>query len=176
MSQTVPSPAFEAAFTILIGHEGGYVSNAADPGGETKYGISKRSYPQVNIANLSEDDARQIYKRDFWDKLELDNCDPALALIAFDAACNNGVSAATKWLQAAVGVTADGVIGPATRAAIAKANVQAAITNLHGARIDMMAKLPTWSTFGGGWSKRLAALPWQAATLAASLGAKSPAS
>lgn len=158
--------AFDQAFAIVVGHEGGYVNNPADPGGETKYGISKRAYPNVDIANLTLEQAEAIYKRDYWDKLYLDTADASLALIAFDAAVNNGVGAATKWLQGALGVTADGIFGPQSQAALAAATgakAQATLTELHAQRINMMAGLATWPTFGLGWSRRLAMLPYQAA-------------
>lgn len=166
MSST--SSAFQQAFGIVIGHEGGYINNAADPGGETKYGISKRAYPTVDIANLTLEQAEAIYRRDYWDKLYLDTADRALALIAFDAAVNNGVGAATKWLQSALGVTADGIFGPQSQAALATATgakAQAVLTEMHAQRINMMAGLATWSTFGLGWSRRLAMLPFQAAQM-----------
>jgi lysozyme family protein len=162
--------AFDQAFEIVIGHEGGYTNNPDDPGGETKYGISKKSYPNVDIANLTEDQAKQIYKSDYWDKLSLDSAHPGLALIAFDAAVNNGVSAATKWLQGALGVTADGVFGSQSQAALSACTVdkaQATLFELHAQRINMMAKLPTWKNFGLGWSRRLAQLPFQAAAMTA---------
>ena len=160
--------AFQQAFAIVVGHEGGYVNNAADPGGETKYGISKRAYPTVDIANLTLEQAEALYKRDYWDKLFLDTADPALALIAFDAAVNNGVGAATKWLQSALSVTADGIFGPQSQAALVActgAKAQATLTELHAQRINMMAGLATWPTFGLGWSRRLAMLPFQAAQM-----------
>lgn len=158
--------AFDQAFEVVIGHEGGYVNNPSDPGGETKYGISKRSYPDVDIANLTLDAAKQIYKTDYWDKLYLDTADPRLALVAFDASVNNGVGAATKWLQGALKVAADGVIGSGTQAALAACTgdaAQAALFEMHASRINMMAGLPTWKNFGLGWSRRLAQLPYQAA-------------
>jgi len=157
--------AFEQAFAIVIGHEGGYVDDPRDPGGETKYGISKRAYPAVDIGALTLEGAQAIYKRDYWDRLECDALDPGLALMAFDAAVNCGVRRATQWLQQAVGAAADGVIGPDTRAKIKAADPQEALVALHALRIDYMANLPTWATFGRGWSKRLAALPHQAATM-----------
>jgi lysozyme family protein len=64
-----PDEAFDQAFTRLLGHEGGYVNNPADPGGETNWGISKRSYPQVDIKALTQQQAKWIYQRDFWDPL-----------------------------------------------------------------------------------------------------------
>jgi lysozyme family protein len=165
--------AFDQAFAIVVGHEGGYVNNPADPGGETKYGISKRSYPDLDIANLTETDAEAIYKRDYWDKLSLDIADAGLALVAFDAAVNNGVGAAIKWLQGALGVTPDGVIGPQTLSALAACagdKAQAALVGMHASRINMMANLDTWKTFGGGWSKRLAQIPFQAAIMGGASG------
>ena len=155
--------AFDQAFEIVVGHEGGYSNNPNDPGGETKFGISKRSYPNLNIAQLTLDQAKAIYAADFWKRAGCDLCDPGLALVLFDAAVNNGVGQAVRWLQAAVGASADGAIGPATRAAIANADPQEALVAMHAARIHFMAGLSTWSTFGRGWSKRLAHLPYQAA-------------
>jgi lysozyme family protein len=157
--------AFDQAFEIVIGHEGGYSHNAADPGGETKYGISKRSYPSVNIGALTLDQAKAIYLTDYWNKAGCDLCDPGLALIVFDAAVNNGVGQAVRWLQGALGVAADGVIGPATRQAIRQADAQKTLVELHASRINMMANLATWKTFGRGWSRRLAQLPYQAAKM-----------
>src|SRR5262249_13931449 len=114
--------------------------------------------------------AKDIYKRDYWDKIEGDALDPGLALVAFDAAVNNGVGRAVRWLQAAVGVAADGAIGPATRAAIAKADAAETLVLLHGARTEFLASLPPWPTFGKGWSRRLASLPHQAAQMRGETG------
>lgn len=158
---------FEQAFEIVIGHEGGYVDNPADPGGETKFGISKRSYPGVEIASLTIDEAKAIYRRDYWDKAGCDVCAPGLALIVFDAAVNNGVGRAVRWLQTAVGASADGVLGPRTRAAVQAADPLAALTEVHAQRMQFMTSLDTWATFGRGWSRRLAQLPWQAAGMTA---------
>lgn len=157
--------AFTTAFEIVVGHEGGFVDNKNDPGGATKYGISQRSYPRVNISALTLDGARAIYEADFWVKAGCDLCDPGLGLVLFDAAVNNGVGQAVRWLQGAVGVKQDGVIGPATRAAIAKADPQKTLVELHAQRIYMMAGLSTWKHFGRGWSRRLANLPYQAAKM-----------
>ena len=167
------SEAFASSLPFILRWEGGYVNHPADPGGETKYGISKRSYPHLDIASLTLTDAKEIYWRDYWAKAGCDLCDPGLALVVFDAAVNNGVRQAVRWLQQAVVVASDGVIGPLTQAAIAAAKGQAgvaAMQEMHAQRIDTMARLPGWSSFGTGWSRRLARLPYQAAVVAASFG------
>lgn len=155
---------FERAFAIVVGHEGGYVNNPADPGGETKWGISARSYPALHIASLTIEDARAIYLRDYWTRCRCDDLAGPLALIVFDAAVNNGVAQASRWLQIAVGVVPDGVVGPATIARALARNEVAAAADVHSRRILMMAALPTWQKFGAGWAKRLAMLPLQAGT------------
>lgn len=160
--------AFDQAFEIVVTHEGGYVNHKADPGGETKYGISKRSYPHVDIAAMTLTQAKAIYKLDYWDRLALDYADPGLALVCFDAAVHNGQSTAIRWMQQALKVTPDGIMGPKTLAALEACRddcASEALVAVHAQRIHMMAKLPTWATFGVGWSKRLANLPYQAARM-----------
>lgn len=152
--------AFDRAFEILIGHEGGYVNDPNDRGGETKYGVSKRAYPNVDIKNLTLDGAKAIYKRDYWDKIRGDELPPGLALLAFDSAVNNGAGAAVRWLQAAVGATVDGVLGPKSMEAIRCTTGVA--ERFHAARVNAMTQMPTWDHHGRGWAKRLAALPFQA--------------
>ena len=135
--------AFDTCFTLLIGHEGGYVSNPKDPGGETNWGISKRSYPDVNMKTLTRDGARAIYHRDFWQPMDCDNLPPALALVVFDTAVNSGKGRARELLTT----------NPADwRTYLAD-------------RLLFMASLDTWPTFGKGWARRIANLSKQAAGL-----------
>ena len=158
---------FDKAFDKLIGHEGGYVNNPADPGGETRYGISKASYPNVDIKGLTLEGAKAIYQRDYWAKIGGDALPPVVAYVAFDAAVNNGAGRAAKWLQAALGVAQDGAIGPATLAAAHAKDPVALATEFTAQRLWFMTKLNTWPTFGLGWSRRLSALPYEAAAIAA---------
>jgi len=81
---------FEAAFTLVVGIEAGLVSDPADPGGLTKYGISKRAYPDLDIANLTLEDAKAIYQRDYWDRCGCDSHGWERALCLFDCAVNQG--------------------------------------------------------------------------------------
>ena len=169
---------FNQAFDLLIGHEGGYTNNPNDPGNwtggkvnsgtlrGTKYGISAASYPTLDIKNLGLQEAQDIYRRDFWNKAGCPDCSPRLALALFDAAVNNGVSRAVKWLQGAVGVTQDGGYGSQTRAAVQKAMAKDPLdldlaTEVHAQRIFFMASLADWKNFGLGWARRLASIPAQ---------------
>lgn len=89
----IPS-SFDRAFAFVIGEEGGYVNDPTDPGGETKFGISKRAYPQTDIKALTVDDAKTIYLRDYWHPLSLDALPYAEAVAIFDCAVNQGAGEA----------------------------------------------------------------------------------
>jgi lysozyme family protein len=148
---------FDTAFDKLIGHEGGYTFNLHDPGGETKFGISKRSYPTLDIKNLTVADAKAIYKRDYWDRAQCDKLPTDLAFDLFDGAVNSGIGQSIRWLQRAVGVADDGVVGPVTLGVIQRLNDDSAIrARYNGHRLDFMTKLSTWDVFGKGWARRVA--------------------
>lgn len=147
---------FDEAFARTIGHEGGYVNDPRDPGGETKYGISKRAYPALNIATLTLDDARAIYLRDYWQAAGCPMAPEAIRADLFDTAVNAGVGRAIRLLQRAVGAAEDGVIGPKTRDAINATEPLRLVARFNGARLAHLASLPTWPTFGRGWTLRVA--------------------
>ena len=128
---------FDAAFDLIVGEEGCYVNLPSDPGGETKYGISKRAYPNEDIANLTLDRAKTLYKRDYWDALGLDDRLPSYALVMFDCAVNQGVSKARLIL---------GNVG---------SNAQNFVVAFQAERILHYASLPLWTTFGRGWARRI---------------------
>jgi lysozyme family protein len=148
---------FDAAFERLIGHEGGYVDDPRDPGGRTKYGISQRSYPGEDIAGLTLDRARAIYKRDFWGPAGCDAAPDAVRFDLFDMAVNSGVRAAVKTLQGAAGETEDGILGPRTLQAVQSMPPARLLARFNGARLEFMASLHTWPAFGRGWARRIAA-------------------
>lgn len=148
---------FDKAFDLLIDHEGGYVNHPDDPGGETKYGISKRAYPNEDIRNLTLARAKEIYKRDYWDRVEAESLPVNVRFDVFDVAVNSGVRTAVRMLQRASFAEPDGVLGPRTRTAIKSMNPLVLLARINGARLAFMADLPTWPTFGEGWAKRIAA-------------------
>ncbi len=145
---------FDTAFDRLMGHEGGYVNNPADPGGETNWGISKRQYPDVDIKNMTRDQAKAIYLRDFWDRGHMSEFDPAVAFQVFDFAVNSGIETAIRKLQTAAGVADDGHIGPVTVAAIKNRGVNDMLMLLTAERIEYQAKLKNGDTFWRGWMRR----------------------
>lgn len=145
---------FDEAFDRIIGHEGGLVDNPADPGGLTKFGISQRAYPGVDIKGLTVDDAKRLYKRDYWDRAMADQYDGAIGFQLFDAAANSGVTAATRMLQRAVGVQDDGVVGAKTIAAIRAMPVAKVLLNFNAERLEYMANAKGWPDFGRGWARR----------------------
>lgn len=146
---------FEACMAEVFKHEGGYVNDPHDPGGETNLGISKRSYPKEDIRNMTRARAAQIYRRDFWDKLRCDELPDGLDLVAFDAAVNSGPSRGAKWLQQALGVAADGKVGMATIGAAKNTYAPAAVMRAIGFRRAFLKTLPTWERYKNGWNKRL---------------------
>lgn len=147
---------FEIAFDRLIGHEGGYVNNPADPGGETNFGISKRSYPSENIRDLTLERARQIYRRDYWGPAGGDVLPDAIRFDVFDMAVNSGVRQSIKTLQQAVGVKPDGLIGSVTLMAIQEMQPFVIVARFNMQRLLFMTDLSTWKDFGKGWARRVA--------------------
>ncbi|MFZ2287603.1 MAG: glycosyl hydrolase 108 family protein [Bacteroidales bacterium] len=147
---------FEESFTKLLGHEGGYVNNPKDPGGETNWGISKRSYPNEDIKNLTQGRAKEIYYKDFWLPCHLDKLPTEVRFDLFDAAVNSGPEQAIKWLQEAVGVTQDGAVGPITEKVCSILPGGIIHARFNGVRLEFMTDLNTWATFGKGWARRVA--------------------
>lgn len=141
----------------VLANEGGYVDNPADPGGETNWGISKRAYPDLNIHDLTRQQAIDIYFRDFWQHSHADEFAPALGYQMLDVAVNHGVGNAERFLQRAVGVADDGIIGPVTVAAVNAMDVADVIFKFNAERLEFYGKLTTFKTFGVGWVRRVAA-------------------
>jgi len=168
---------FDGIFDFVVGSEGGFTDNPADPGnwtggkigaGEcrgTRFGISAGAHPDLDIADLTLDQAKSLYQSEYWDRIDGDRLPASIALLVFDAAINNGIGHAVRWLQQAALVAQDGVIGPATLTAIntmvAKPDGTAELcAELLAQRLVFMTSLPTWKSFGLGWARRLFRLPY----------------
>ena len=149
---------FDDAFAALLGNEGGYVDNPADPGGATRWGITER-VARANgytgdMQNFPVEQAQQIAKASYWDPYQCDQFDPRIGFQVFDAAYNGGHPA--QWLQQAVGVTADGVIGAQTVAAVRAADPLRVVMLFNASRILYYTGLGAWDSFGKGWTNRIA--------------------
>jgi len=149
--------AFTIAINRLLGNEGGYVANPNDPGGATNWGISQRSYPNLDIASLTRDQAISIYKSDFWDKIDGDSMPSGVGFQVLDFAVNSGISTALRALQRAVGVADDGDFGPVSLAALKAQSPSDTIMKFLAERLIFMTGLSKWADFGKGWARRIAA-------------------
>ena len=145
---------FERCIEIILAEEGGLVENPKDPGGLTKYGISARAYPHINIRGLTRDDAKAIYKRDYWTPIKGDDLPDGLDLLLLDCAVNQGTGTAIKLLQEAVKEKTDGVLGVLTMDA-AKRNPSRAIAEFCALRAWRYEINRNEETFGKGWFRRL---------------------
>lgn len=157
---------FKAALAHVLLSEGGYVNNPKDPGGMTNLGCTKAVWEEFVGHPVSETDMRELtpadvaplYKRKYWDKVAGDDLPAGLDYCVFDAAINSGPGRAAKWLQEVAGVKADGSIGPATLKAIDAFSPLEIIAQYNDKRLQFLESLPTFATFGKGWSNRVSSV------------------
>ena len=147
---------FDEAFERLIDHEGDYVNHPSDPGGETNFGISKRSYPLEDIPNMTLARAKNLYLRDYWSPAGCDAVPSSVRFDLFDMAVNSGVKTAVRTLQKAVGADDDGILGPRTLQAVSTMPGARLVARFNGHRLQYMSSLSTWPAFGRGWANRIA--------------------
>lgn len=159
---------FDQAFERLIHHEGEYSTDPKDRGNwtsgvigqgilkGTKFGISAMSYPHLDIKNLRIDQAKEIYLKDYWTAAGCDRVPVEAAFDLFDTAVNSGPKSAAKLLQAAIGVTADGVIGSKTLFVLNSFSPARFIARFNGARLLAMTNMTGWETQNKGWARRIA--------------------
>jgi lysozyme family protein len=155
---------WETAFEKVLAHEGGYVNDPRDPGGRTNLGVTQRAWEayvghpvdEEFMRKLTPNIVKPFYKAMYWDKIKGDQLPSGVDYAAYDLAVNSGVGRAAKYLQELVGVTADGSIGPASLAAIAKYDSRELLMLLCEKRLEFLQRLPTYQTFGKGWSRRVA--------------------
>jgi len=161
------SEAFELAITFVLKWEGGYVNDPHDPGGETKFGISKRAYPNLDIKHLTLEQAKEIYFEDYWLKAKCDKIESLsqrLAFAHFNFSVNAGIRRAVKTLQEAIKrqqpeIIVDGIFGPKTYASLESSNVQFVydtyfnvITKFY---TNLVAKRISLRKFYRGWMNRV---------------------
>lgn len=149
---------FDTAFDVLLKHEGDFSAHKSDPGGQTRYGITEAVARRVgyrgDMRELPLDLAKRIYREDYWNAVRAEQLPPAVRYAVFDAAVNSGPAQSVRWLQRALGVTDDGVLGPQTLSAANQANPDALRARLVAQRLRFMTNLDTFSSFGRGWTRR----------------------
>ena len=161
---------FDICLDEMLRHEGGYADHPADPGGATNLGITHKTLaswrrvspwsalPKSAVQALTRTEAAEIYRAGYWDRCQGDQLPAGLDLALFDFSVNSGPDRAIRMLQAELGVTADGQIGPLTLAAIAVRPGRSLIDALCDQRLAFLQRLSTFSTFGKGWTSRVAAV------------------
>jgi len=145
---------FEEALPIILRFEGGslIIEDPRDPGGLTKFGISQKAFPDLNIRDLEEKDAAEIYRREYWDRAKVELLPPVLRLVVFDMAVNMGVGKAILVLQKAVGVAQDGILGPNTLQASRR--LPDALARVCAERALAYSGMRGFDHFGRGWLRR----------------------
>ena len=156
---------FETCLALMLAHEGGYVDHPKDPGGRTNLGVTQRVWEEwvghevdeKQMRALTHEMVAPLYKRKYWDAVRADDLMDGVDYCVFDVAVNSGPGRAIKFLQNCVGSTPDGGFGPATLAAVKKAEEDpAALIEMYCAkRLEFLQSLKTFETFGKGWSRRV---------------------
>lgn len=159
---------FDDVMQVLFANEGGVSNNAADSGGLTNMGVTQVVYdnyrlqkglPQQPVTGATLGEATEIYSEQYWAPCKGPQLPIPVDLCVFDAAVNSGVSRAGRMLQASVGATQDGVVGPQTLALVS----QAAPVTLAGTFCDMREQFvraiitanPSQIIFLDGWMNRI---------------------
>jgi len=141
------------------------VNHPDAPGGATNKGITQATYDgwmrlqgrgRRSVRDITDAEVASIYRQQYWDVIKGDDLPSGVAYAVFDAAVNSGPARGAKWLQAAVGASQDGVIGGQTLAAAAKADPHKTVDRMCDARMAFLRRLKHWSTFGKGWTRRVA--------------------
>lgn len=151
---------FDAAFDILLGHEGAYSRHPDDPGGETMWGVTRKVALQEGYTGdmhvLPRDFAKAVYRKRYWDAVRADELPEPLRFPVFDSAVNSGVKQAVVWLQRALDIGEDGILGPLTMKTAQNCYARDVAVKLYADRLDFLTALPTWTAFGKGWARRIA--------------------
>ena len=150
---------FDEIIEKVLEHEGGYVNDPKDLGGETKYGITKRFYPDIDIKNLTINQAKDIYKSDYWDKNKVESLPQNLWHIYFDMCVNMGKRTAVKVLQRAAvnkgrDIEVDGGLGPMTIGALKGVELDRVRAFRVKYYVDLITARPEQEKFFLGWFRR----------------------
>ena len=170
---------FDDSFARVIQSEGGYVNDPHDAGGETNLGVTKAAWSSYlgrpieagEMKALTVDLVKPFYKKMYWDKMHCDELPKGLDYAAFDFAVNAGVGQSSKFIQRSVGAKDDGSIGPATLAAVAKADPRTLLQGFTNQKVafyrGLVEKNSTQEKFLKGWLARATDVETKAMTMLA---------
>ena len=170
---------WEKSLRFVLAHEGGYVNNLKDPGGMTNLGVTKATWEAYVDCDVTESQMRALtpakvaplYKERYWDAVRGDDLPAGVDFAMFDFAVNSGPVRAIRTLQSSLAVPTDGMIGPRTLKAVSMIEPGVVIDNLCRERVQFLARLSTYKTFGRGWIRRVNEVEVQAREMAARPGA-----
>lgn len=153
---------FNIALQHMLRHEGGFINHPRDPGGMTNLGVTARTWEdwighapsEKEMRELTPEKVAPLYKRKYWDAIRSDDLPSGVDYCVFDCAVNSGPGRAAKMLQEVVGVKPDGGIGPITLAAVKAVDPIVLINKYADKRLAFWQSLPTFDTFGKGWTRR----------------------
>ena len=153
---------FERALSMVLRHEGGFVNHPHDSAGMTNKGITKKVYDaymgkittEQEMKDMPDNHVAEIYKKQYWDRVNADKLASGLDISVFDWAVNSGCGRAVKALQKCVGVKQDGGLGPITLKSVYEHDAEELIEMIAIERETFYRKLKTFEHFGKGWLKR----------------------
>jgi lysozyme family protein len=165
---------FDDALKALLKHEGGFVNHPKDPGGMTNLGVTKKVWEEFvghevdeqTMRGLTPESVAPLYKQRYWDAVRGDDLPSGVDFVVFDCAVNSGVGRASKFLQRAVNVADDGKIGSGTLAAVNSKDPKELLNSFCDQRQAFLESLPTFDTFGKGWTRRVLEVREQATHMA----------
>lgn len=158
---------FAPSLAHLLASEGGFVNDPRDPGGATNEGVTQHQYDAWRAAHrqgirsvrfIDPNEVEAIYRNLYWNTIKADDLPAGVDYCVFDCAVNSGPHQAARFLQRAVTVEDDGLVGPATIAAVKAADPNRIINGFCAERLKFLQSLPTWSHFGKGWGRRVASV------------------
>lgn len=163
MERAVAAENFNTCLDLVLVHEGGWADHPKDPGGATMRGVTLATYrrykpgaTKAQLKAITTDELRRIYRDGYWLPVKGDALPWGVDYATFDFSVNSGPSRSAKHLQKVVGVKQDGVVGPNTLKAVAIADGKTVIQKLCASRMSFLKGLSTFSTFGKGWTRRVA--------------------
>jgi lysozyme family protein len=165
---------WDACFDMVIKNEGGFVNHPQDPGGMTNLGVTRsawqgylnRDVTEIEMRALTPEVVKPFYKAFYWDRIKGDSLPSGVDYAAYDLAVNSGPHKSAQYLQEIAGVNVDGMIGPKSLEAIQSCDAEQTADAICDMRLDFLKRLPTFNTFGKGWSRRVAEVKAKAISMA----------